>query len=185
MRLTRDKCLKYILLILLAVLFENLYSQETVYNAKEPKYWLNAGGGGSSFGLSGGLGLSYQRGKNLFSFRFISSSKGGESYLGGYTTSEKIGDIGPLYGLIIKGKLGYTSISGGVSLVTGVKRGEFLGIVNWVNTYEKIPIHTIGLPLEAQFFFTPASFFGIGTNVFRKNHSVEYYFVSNLGNSDS
>ncbi len=162
----RNKHLKLVFLFLFAVFIRNLHSQENIFINDNPRYWLNAGVGGSSSGLSGGLSLSYEAGKNLFTFRYIGSSKYGEDKLGGYTTAEKIRDIGPLYGRIIKGKFGYASISGGINLVTGVKHGEFLGIINWVNTYEKIRITTIGIPLEAQFFFTPVSFLGIGATAF-------------------
>ncbi len=166
MIVVRNTCLRLIFLIPFTLFQGNLFSQDTSNNIKESRYWLNAGLGASSSGLSGGLSISYQPDWKFISLRFINSSRYGEGWLGGNTTSENIWDIGALYGLIAKGKYGYASISGGVSLVGGNKHGEFLGIIGWINTYEKIPILTIGIPLEGQLFFTPFSFLGIGINGF-------------------
>jgi hypothetical protein len=153
-------------LILFALLHENIYSQNTLHNDIVPKYWVNLGVGGSSAGLSGGLGISYQTGNKLISLRFISNSKYSETMAGGQTTPETIWDVGALYGLISKRSFGYISISGGVSLVGGKIHGEYLGNINWINTYEQINVITPGIPLEAQIFLTPFRSLGLGVNVF-------------------
>jgi hypothetical protein len=43
-------------------------------------YWLSGGVGGSSYGLSGGLSISAQLGRSLFSIRYVSSSRYGEGF---------------------------------------------------------------------------------------------------------
>jgi hypothetical protein len=49
--------------------------------------------------------------------------------------------------------------------VGGVRRGRFLGSGGgWFGPsyYESLSFTTVGIPLEAQVFFTPFSFLGIG-----------------------
>lgn len=153
-----------------------LKNEGSAYNFREFTYWLDGGIGGSSSGLAGGLSISAQSGRSLFSLRYVSSSRYGESWLGGYTTPEKVWDIGPLYGLIAKGKWVYASISGGISLVGGTKHGMYLGSPGWINTYEKVSLTTVGIPLEIQLFFTPFSSFGIGVHGFANLNLKRSYF---------
>jgi hypothetical protein len=148
------------------VITNRLRNESSAGYPREFTYWLSAGVGGSSYGFSGGLSISAQSGRSMLSIRYISSSRYGEGWLGGYTSSENVWDISPLYGFIAKGKWGYASVSGGIGLVGGTKHGQYLGSANWINTYEKVPLTTIGIPLEAQLFFTPFSAFGIGVNGF-------------------
>jgi hypothetical protein len=153
-----------------------LKNEGIAYDIHDLTYWINGGIGGSSSGLSGGLSISARAGKSLFSLRYINSSKYGESWLGGYTTPEIVWEISPLYGLIAKGKWVCASISGGLGLVAGTKHGKFLGISSgWINTYEKVPVATVGIPLEIQLFFTPTSFFGIGVNGFANLNAAKPY----------
>lgn len=157
---------KVIFLILISLFQENLYSQESPYKTTDSNYWIELGVGGSSSGFAEGLGISYQTNNNLISVRLISNSKYGESVGGGNTTPESILEIGALYGLISKRPFGYVSLSGGLGLVSGKIHGEYLGNINWINTYEQRKVLTFGIPLEAQFFLTPFRKVGVGVSTF-------------------
>jgi hypothetical protein len=157
---------KVIFLFLISLFQENLYSQETTYKTADSNYWVDLEIGSSSAGFAEGLGISYQTNNRLISVRVISNSKYGESIGGGNTTPESILDVGALYGLISKRPFGYVSISAGLGLVSGKIHGEYLGNINWINTYEEKKVLTFGIPLEAQFFLTPFRRVGVGVSAF-------------------
>ena len=151
--------LEMILFISLVVLILStgnspVYAQSISNNSKADLGWLNAGIGGSSFGFSKGVSFSYQTGKHLISTRY--------TYNGVYVF--KAWEIGILYGRSLKTSLSLVSVSGGISIVGGIRRGKYLYTSFWCHRriYEKITFLTIGIPIVFQLFWTPASFFGIG-----------------------
>jgi len=81
--------------------------------------------------------------------------------------TEYIIEIGPLYGRsIIKTKDYFCSISFGVSIIKGVKRGNFLRNKGYeINYYEKLTFCEIGIPLEMQLFMI-SPYLGIGLDIF-------------------
>ena len=156
-------------------MLENLYGQDTSSVTKEHHYWANAGLGlglfrqsdGDIVGLGGGIGLSYRIRNRIISLRYVHIE---EITIFGPSPSESVSDLGALYGIITKGKYGFASLSGGISFVRGVRRGKLLssgGGWGWSwfgssETYEELTFHTFGIPIEAQLFWTPLSFLGIG-----------------------
>lgn len=138
--------------------------QDTSSVTKEHHYWVNAGLGWGSFGVSGGIGLSYQIRNSIISLRYVYNEE--FDFFGGDYPRESVSDLGVLYGINTKGPYGLASLSGGISFVRVVRRGRFLYTTGgwWFgsSTYEKLTFHTLGIPIEAQLFWTPLSFFGIG-----------------------
>lgn len=134
--------------------------------------WINAGIGGCSVGLSSGANFSHQSGKKIISVRATYNE---ELNIFGPTPSEQAWDVGVMYGGIAKSKYGFASISAGLGLVGGVKRGRYLGYnrddsCGWffirIDQYEKIDFLTFGIPAEIQAFWTPFSKLGIGVTVY-------------------
>jgi hypothetical protein len=133
---------------------------------EERSAWLNGGLGGGSTGPSVGLSFSYRVGSNLISVRGIYSE---EFEIMGPSPSEWVMDIGVLYGVNAKASYGIASLSGGVSLVRGVRRGRYLGSSGgWFGTsnYEKLSYSTFGIPIEGQLFWTPSSDIGFGVSAY-------------------
>jgi hypothetical protein len=138
---------------------------------KPDLWWINAGLGygiweSSTDGISLGAGFSMSKESHLFSIRYVFIE---ELNLFGPLPAETIWDIGLLYGKFKQSSLGIASISGGLGLLGGVKRGKYLRGSNWLfgpAHYESLKFTTIGFPLEGQIFWTPFDHFGIGINGF-------------------
>lgn len=120
----------------------SVHAQASTYYSKRQLAWLNAGIGGGSWELALGGNLSYQNGRNLFSFRCIY-----DKTLLGASGIESAVDLGILYGIIAKAKDGFASVSVGIGILR-------------VDSYEVSS--TVGIPIEGQLFFTPSPFLGIG-----------------------
>lgn len=175
----RDHCFLFISTAALTLFTGNpdLYAQDSYRKVEEDHYWFNAGLGTSSFGGSLGISASYQTGRSLASVRFIYNE---EFNILGPSPSESVWDFGALYGINAKGSLVFASVSGGVSFVTGVRRGKYLGSSGWFSSnYESEPFVTVGIPVEGQLFWTPLNFLGIGFYGFA-NLNPEKSFVGAL-----
>ena len=80
-----------------------------------------------------------------------------------------------MYGGIAKSKYGFASLSAGLGLVGGVKRGSYLGSnfqgrYAWfaivTEQYEENKFLTLGIPAEIQAFWTPFSKLGISFTLY-------------------
>jgi len=135
-------------------------------------YYANSPGGASK-GL-GGFGFyidaNFLKNENNWKLRFIRES---EFNLLGPVPGEKFYDIGLLYGRVTKSKIFRLSLSGGLGLLGGVKRGAFLerklGLFGY-DLYEKEHILIPAIPLEIDFSFI-SKYIGIGmTGYANLNH---------------
>jgi hypothetical protein len=163
----------FIILIISITLFPtkmNAQMENNNNNNTDILFWLNSGVGMNqlgynNLGYSAGGNMCCQIGKCLlcvsgtFNLEFIFNT----------SPTELVWDIGPLIGIIEKDKIFYISASTGVSLIGGVKRGQFKyseNIGGWVmNTKDYYEINTfinVGIPIEFQVFWTPLSFIGVG-----------------------
>jgi len=166
-----------------------VYGQKTSSDSSGHFFWVNGGVGGSL--VHGGLGsdpgapsfggsLYYQSGINLLSFRYLRNEE--FQILGPDSPLETVWDVGVLYGRIAKASYGFASVSAGISLVGGVRRGRYLSSSGgWFGTryFEEKNFITVGIPVEAQLFWTPLAFFGIGLYGFA-NLNIEKSFVGAL-----
>jgi hypothetical protein len=145
------------------LLLTNSYSfaQDASTNAKEHYLWVNIGGGFAKVygglgedegGLSGGLSLSYCKGSNLFSIRWVENTEFKLDLWGYSGPPDEVWDVGVLYGRVAKASYGLASISGGIGLV-GMSHNEILS-------------YRMGIPIEGQLFWTPISILGIGISGF-------------------
>jgi hypothetical protein len=166
-----------------------VYGQDISPESSAQFFWVNGGFGGSS--VHGGLGLHpgalslggslcYQSGKNLLSFRYLRNEE--FQILRTALPSETVWDTGVLYERIAKALLGFVSISTGISLVSGVRRGRYLSSSGgWFGTsyYEEKNFITVGIPIEVQLFWTSSNSFGIGFYGFA-NLNKEKSFIGAL-----
>jgi hypothetical protein len=129
-KLERQNRNQRVTLVLLAVALlmplTELAAQEAlpIAQAKGPFAWLNGGIGRGSLGLAAGLSFSYQTGRHLISIRTVGDSE--FDIFGDREPSEDNWDVGVLYGRSAKKKYGFISISAGLGLAGGVRRGKFL-----------------------------------------------------------
>ena len=152
-----------------------VYAQNTTADSRA-QFVLFDFGVGSAFvkGGSGDLGilslggnLAYQNKNNLFSIRAIRSSEVSIAIglPGGTTPKESVWDIGLLYGRSVNTSRISASISAGISLVGGVRRGELLqssGFIFVTRQYEKRTFLAVGFPIDGRLFWTPSPYIGIG-----------------------
>jgi hypothetical protein len=149
-------------------------------------YWFNVGVGAgivrggfgsentdNEVGLSYGFNFSTQMKKGLISIRYIYNE---EWIIFNLQPKESVRDIGVLYGRIAKKPYGFASISGGLSIVSGVHRGEYQNLGDHSFNYEKKPYSTFGIPLESQLFWTPTSFIGFGIYGFANINPEKSFF---------
>lgn len=137
-------------------------------------YWINLGFGGSSFEFATGFSFSHQtqREHGLLSIRFIHNEK-----LSLFSSpAETLWDFGILYGIMNKGTYGMVSISGGGSIVGGVRKGELLEGEWFSSKYTRKNFTSVGIPLESQLMLTPSPFFGIGLYGFANLNPEQSYF---------
>lgn len=168
MRIVRFHYLLVMFLAALVLHIGNLpiYAHDTSNSSKGKLYLVNTGGGFSSFGLSLGISLSSQFGRSLVSIRYIYNT----TFMSLSPREETVWDLGALYGLSSKTSSGFSSISGGVSIVGGNRydiRDEWSTFL------------TVGIPIEGQMFWKPYPSLGIGIYGFA-NLNPEKSFVGAL-----
>lgn len=147
-----------------------ILAQDSSQSVRSNTYWLNLGEGFSLFGISLGAGLTYQSNDRVLSARYIYSYEY-QSVFTGPAPDKFQEEICLLYGLdITSTEWDFTSVAFGLSYIRGRDRGRFLyavkGPLGRTDWYEEISISTIGISFEAQAFWRPLRFFGMGTTVF-------------------
>jgi hypothetical protein len=133
----------------------------------EPHYWLNIGAGGGSVrggfgnesgGIAGGVSLSYQSRNHLFTLRHVTLAEFKLDLFGSTGPAQAISDVGLLYGRVAKTRHAVASISGGI------------GIVSESHTPQRSP-QRLGIPFEAQMYWTFSNCLGIGVSWFANFNS--------------
>jgi hypothetical protein len=155
----------------LFISIEANYAQTDSSTIDKKCYWLNFGIGKGSVGdesMAIATNFSYQFGKNLVSLR----AAGNIDWF-----RKSMSDYGILYGRSLNQSSLFVSVGAGLALVEGsISHGLFSN-----KEPEKIG-PTIGIPFEAQLFWRPTSFLGIGLYGFANLNSEEtfYGFTLNL-----
>jgi len=148
------------------------FAQDTAV-VKNNNIWINCGIGlssfrsGDEFGPAMNFEISYEKNNALFSCRFVHNTE----FVLFTSPAETVWDFGLLYGKIKKYAYGSASMSCGISLIGGVRRGDYLsssgsGWFSLGSNHDKRNFYNIGIPVEAQLFWTPTSVFGVGVSAF-------------------
>jgi hypothetical protein len=137
-------------------------------------------GGSGGIALRGGVALPVRTGYSLT----VRSTLVEELNLWGPSPAESVWDLGVLYGPQTRGKWGYATVSLGVALVGGTRRGDRLSppvqcpgyglealgcaLAAAFSTvdYEERRFHTVGIPLEVEAGVTLFRGFGLGVSAF-------------------
>ena len=124
-------------------------------------FWLNGGLGISSLGsLGGNANISVHFDKFLLSLRSTVNSEKSGLFVGG----DEFFDMGLLFGLAKSEQKQFFSIAIGIARVTG---NHYIGEPGLFSDGHRVDITpVIGLPLEAQLFFRPTGFLGLGTYLY-------------------
>ncbi len=125
-------------------------------------YWINVGGGISSFSASYFAGVSVEHDGSLFTLRSAVCPE----FTLFVSPAESIWDVGLLYGTCRKFRSGSASVSIGLGYVGNVRRGRLISQSFLNSTYESTTWYSIGFPFEAQLFWVPTGFFGIGASCY-------------------
>jgi len=154
-------------------------------SSSESRYVVDVGGGVANLRFSQergsiALGVSVCRtnGSSLITIRYIYNR---EIVLFSPSPPETAWEIGALYGGMVASSLGFASLSAGVSLVGGVRRGRVLfergGAWSFESftDYEEVTFHTVGFPLDARLVWTPTPYFGVGLKGFANLNSEDPY----------
>jgi hypothetical protein len=144
----------------------------------EKIHWFSLGIGGSSTSAPGTGGAAMRAGyshpvwKGVLTGRFIYAwQTDAEGNISGVGTSkirplEHTWDFGVLYGWYTKSTKFIVSLSGGLSMLGGVRRGELIyferSFLHEESIYKKITYSTIAFPIEAQVYWTPFRLWGFG-----------------------
>jgi hypothetical protein len=144
-----------VFIILFLFISNNIYSQKDTSFLQVSKFWTHIGIGPSSLTNCFSGNVALQKNKYLFSLSFIYNWEqekhelfGGQWFSPKSLLPEKVWAIGPLVGLTKNAKHGFASISSGVTFVGGIKRGDYVFL-----SYNEIPIRTVGIPFDVQFFY--------------------------------
>ena len=125
------------------------------------------GGSGQSW-IGSRLAVSWCRGPGQWTVQYSSCTE--FVILGGKDPLESVRDLGVLYGKRwSEPGLGFMSVSGGLALVHGVRRGEFVrSSGSWFGTshYEEESFVTVGLPVDVQFALAPIQGIGLAVDLF-------------------
>jgi hypothetical protein len=132
--------------------------------------WINIGFGECGLQkhpliFSRGLSLNFESKNYVYSLRTTTH----EEFVMFTDPPESFNDYAVLYG-ITRGNSKYKfTLSGGLSFVNGVRRGNFIyetGDLLTFSHYQKNHWYTFGIPIESQLFFCPFSFLGFGVTGF-------------------
>ena len=172
------KRIYYLVILLIAINFctQSMFSQNLNQHYYQDLWWVNLGVGAGSMNSDFSYEISfnyYLDNAHLISGRFAGIQQYTLVSLGGESTNENIYDLGLLYGRLIKSDFGYFSLSGGIGYVGGRKYTKATSIYG--TEYLEERISNIGLPFEAQLFFTPSDHFGLGFYGF-SNFNLEKNF---------
>jgi hypothetical protein len=145
-------------------------------------FWVNAGVGPSVNMESSSSGVGFGGSANLKFDHYlmqVRSTYNMELTVMGPEPQESLWEVSPMFGFVLKGRVGWISGTAGVGLVGGVGRGKLIkhgDDPSEPDVYEKKEFLDIGFPIDAQLFLKPPSFlmFGLGLNIY-----------ANLGPSNS
>jgi hypothetical protein len=146
-----------LIVVLLLTLTNSIYAQSNNQNF----YWIDFGIGAGSVGEDGtsvNLNATYQFSKNLLTVRIIGC---GEIF------GKSLDDYSILYGRVVTSSTILTSFGGGLGIVKG-----YHGLFSEEGKTKAI----IGFPLEAQLFWRPLRFLGLGLYGFANINSEKSYY---------
>lgn len=132
--------------------------------------WVNAGVGPVAQLSSSTAGLGLGGSVNLRIDHYlvmVRSTYNLEMSVLGPEPSETHWEAGPLFGFVLKGRVGWISGAAGVGIVGGLRRGKLLQHGD-IDRYQGVDFLNIGFPLDIQMFLKPPSFsrFGLGLNLY-------------------
>lgn len=171
--------------VLMAFVGAGLLLPHSAVLARPPR-WLTVGLGVGGFAGQGDsqnriawrVAVSQCQGPGHFTVHISSCTE--PDPLNSVNPSEYVTDIGVLYGKRwLHRRVASMSISAGISLVTGKRRGELIeNSRDWLLTtdyYEEKKFTTVGLPLHAQFGLAPSNRVGVSWDLFANLNSERSY----------
>jgi hypothetical protein len=149
---------------------EDQYQRDTVQHSEG---WVSVGIGGSHFGPSLYVGITYRCDNNLFTLRYFKSDEFAFNVDGVYDKPFlTCKEFGILYGMSYIKANSLLSFSAGIGYVSGTDRGNK---TNDYHQFEPINISTLGIPFEAIFQIKVLGPIGIGGAWFGNINSTKSY----------
>lgn len=140
-------------------------------STQETSTWASLGFGGgtlsTSSGFCGRIGISHQRGNEVFTIRAFRIEESITSLVEPRSPipEEKETEFGVLYGRRFGAGAGCNAFSIGLGLVNSLHRGALLNQPPYGLNHEAVKITSVGVSLDIQIFFTPFRYFGIGLSL--------------------
>ena len=175
--------MRYQLLVILLISYSSSFCQLTENN--QNKYWGTFGFAGYEDGFGLGVSADYLKNRNYWKLRYIKVYEFAFEIFSHTEPYEKFYDIGLLYGRITNTKIVRFSISGGLGIFGGIKRGDFLftnqvSSWNYINYYKENQIFSPSIPLEVGMNLMPLDIIGIGISGFANINFKKSWFLSPL-----
>ncbi|KAF0133822.1 MAG: hypothetical protein FD145_1032 [Candidatus Saganbacteria bacterium] len=181
--------------IFLFILIFAVFSFESVFASneltKKSFSWLNLGLGGIGIESAGGAALGFSvvvdYTKRYSDYAYSFRSIGGAALFKPDEVSEFSFLINKIFeyenvGLLFKGNKEIISFGLGASIITGIKRGRYIGPANLDNAtmasdYESTPFATFGLPIEVKLLLLTAVYdFGLDVIGFGNINPVQSFW---------
>ena len=124
---------------------------------------VDMGSSTSGLGIGGSVNLKIDNYLLL-----IRSTYSMELSIVGPEPKESLWEVSPMFGFVLKGRVGWISAGAGVGIVGGINRGKLIEHgqdPSDPDTYEESSFLTVGIPVDIQLFLKPPSFniFGLNT----------------------
>jgi hypothetical protein len=146
----------------------NVHSQ----SSNSHPWWVDLGAGpslvGSTFTMNGGMVYCYQFENSIISARMIGVTNKNPTVqkIDPTTVNYKFSDFSVLYGPLWQSEQSYVSIGAGIGLVRAA-----------YETSVSISTNTsVGLPMEAQWFWRPTRFAGFGLYIYANMNFEKHLF---------
>ena len=137
------------------------------------RIWGSVELGPASHGVGGSLNFAHRLGDRQFvELRLTSEQRG---FFGSGDSTQ---DYGVLYGTILEARHGAAALSAGAALVTGTRYDP---LPDGTFGFTRRTFQTVGLPVSARAYFTPARHAGLSLHVFANLNPVTPFAGAALG----
>lgn len=162
----------------------SVFAQDSTTCADRTFFWLNAGFGSSTFGLSQHLSVTCERRGWLLTARFVDMDEHhGLNLFPSALPWQSATEMAVLCGIADRDEGQHTSIALGLAWFHGMFRGAFLQEQSGLfatREYEAVRFHSLGLAINGQLSFAVWKYFGIGVEMIANVNTKKSFVATSL-----